>query len=602
LGNLERRLASAIHAAKVKGKAQTVLTQGPYALDGGVYTVTLHEYQGLNVALDKVKDLQAKEWLDTATSWFALKVFVLNPDLAVFTHMSVNVFFPPSGQLLPEVTIQSFPAEPYQSVSKMAADFVWGVLWFHLFVTNAVGLVMACAKGKKQTYFGNPWNWLTWLSIIGGLLIIGLWVIFLGRLKTVKDMALDVVLTRPDPGATPAFTSAIQEADYLQNTDELHAEVAKLSGFLMLSRLAVCWYTILIMFRFFQAFKAQPRLAVVTNTITRSLTDLAHFIIVLIVVLLAYSVAGMFLFGHRLLNFSEMGTSLNTCFLVMIGDFDFAELSAEHPLTAVIWFWSYMILVSLIMLNMLLAIIMDLYTEVKAEAMESDPLWTQGRKMIVDAWSHRDWIKLKQIEEKVRELPAKITSLDKDLLMELLPEMIEQQAMALIEETVATEQNEESKGIAMSDAMKMVGWIKIAVQKIARRIEDILMIEKEEKEILASSGLAGGGLAAKAAGGDSMPMPPNTAAFDPASEEKMQAIEKRLGSMETFLNESMCFSVYRAKEMRNRLNVIEDLLQGQSNALSSTSGAPAMDEWDAPPVFSKNMSPRSPPALTGFSA
>merc|ERR1719183_74037 len=103
------------------------------------------------------------------------------------------------------------------------------------------------------------------------------------------------------------------------------------------------------------------------------------------------------------------------------------------------------------------------------------------------------------------------------------------------------------------------------------------MIEKEEKEILLGSDP--GSLAGKA--GTLGAMPANTAAFDPASDQKMQAIEKRLGQMENFLNESMVFSVYRAKEMRNRLNVIEDLLQGQSNIMSgaATGASPAVDDW-----------------------
>merc|ERR1740130_2141465 len=184
---------------------------------------------------------------------------------------------------------------------------------------------------------------------------------------------MNVVLSRPTPGASPPFKSAFQEVEYLKATDELHSEVAKLSGFLMMSRLVICWYTIII----------------------------------------------------------------------MIGDFDFAELGAEHPLTAVLWFWTYMILVALIMLNMLLAIIMDVYTEVKTDASEQDPIWTQFSKVLSDAWNHRDWIKLKTIVDQVHNLPVKVTQLDKDLLLEMLPDMIEGQALALIEETVKNEENEE---------------------------------------------------------------------------------------------------------------------------------------------------------------
>lgn len=422
-----------------------------------------------------------------------------------------------------------------------------------------------------------------------------LWMVFLTRLDEVKNEAMNVVLSRPTPGADPPFASAYQESEYLKATDELHADVAKLSGFLMSSRLVICWYTIMIMFRFFQAFKAQPRLAVVTNTITRSFKDLVHFLVVFVVVVFAYSVAAMFLFGHRLLQFSELGTSLNTCFLVVIGDFDFSEMAAEHPFTATLWFWTFIILVSLIMLNMLLAIIMDIYTEVKMDASATDPLWEQARKSLADAWAHRDWIKLRQVVDQINVMPAHVKYLDKDLLLEGLPDMIEPQALALIQEALRNETSVETKGMSISDAMKMVGWIKIAIQKIARRIEDIIMIEKEEKEILL--GTNGPIMGPGGAGGAS------SAAFDPASDQKMQGIEKRLGQMESFLNESMVFSVYRAKEMRNRLNVIEDLLQGQANIQTANNGM-AHDEWDAPPVFNARgyANGSGPPAITNFSA
>lgn len=125
LHGLGRRLASATNAAKVKGNAQHILTSGPADYVGGVYTVSLHEHEGLAAAQKTIEALRQKTWIDVQTAWFGMKVFVLNPDLAVFTHMTVNVFMPPSGQFLPQVTVQSFPAEPYQSSSKLAADFCW---------------------------------------------------------------------------------------------------------------------------------------------------------------------------------------------------------------------------------------------------------------------------------------------------------------------------------------------------------------------------------------------------------------------------------------------------------------------------------------------
>ena len=48
-----------------------------------------------------------------------------------------------------------------------------------------------------------------------------------------------------------------------------------------------------------------------------------------------------------------------TAFICLMGDFDFPALYFVDPISSIIWFWSFNILVLLVMLNMLLAIVMD---------------------------------------------------------------------------------------------------------------------------------------------------------------------------------------------------------------------------------------------------
>jgi len=594
-----RRLVDPSHTERVRGGESDAIAANAdgKGFDGGIYTVVLHEYDGLNMAREKLANLSSATWLDTASAWFGLKVFMLNPDLAVYTHLVVNVFMPPSGELIPYVSLQSFPAEPYQKTTTLVCDVIWGILWFHLAISSLFKFVLATGRGDGCNYMTDPWNWVDWGTVLGGAVIIGMWILFMGKISTVKKMAMDVVLNRPTLGAVPPFASVYQEHDYKQNTDDLHAEVGQFAGFLMAYRLIICWYTILIMVRFFRAFKAQPRLAVVTNTIARSATDLAHFLVVLMVVVMSYAVAGMFMFGHRMLQFSQLSITLNTCMMIMIGDFDFAEMGAEHPVTSVLWFWSYMVLVSLIMLNMLLAIILDIYAEVKADSSEEDAVWTQAKRVLQDSWKNRDYVKYNVIQQCLDKLPDTTEYVDKDLLVEIVPDITEKQAKELIDTTEKHEEAEESKGMSISDAMKMVGWIKIAVQKVARRIEDIMQIEKEEKELLLNSGFSG----ARVNGGSSLEFEGEVVSFDPISDQKMQALDARLAQMEGFMKESANFSVGRSREMRNRLAVIEDLLQANKDALSG--GIPIdngrSDEWDLPPRLSAQersfLQPTQPP-------
>merc|ERR1712060_871749 len=61
--------------------------------------------------------------------------------------------------------------------------------------------------------------------------------------------------------------------------------------------------------------------------------------------------------------------------------------------------------------------------------------------------------------------------------------------------------------------------------------------------------------------------------LDPGSEQKMQVVERRLGQMEEFLEDSMRNTVNRSKEMRNRLTIIESLLKGQQESTPMRMGA-----------------------------
>merc|ERR1712151_306663 len=105
------------------------------------------------------------------------------------------------------------------------------------------------------------------------------------------------------------------------------------------------------------SFNSQPRLAVVTQTISRAGSDLVHFMIIVVIIFMSFVASGMFLFGRKIWSFSSMFYSMNTCFRMMLGDFEWETLGEEHPLTAAIWFGTYMLLLMLLLLNMLMAII-----------------------------------------------------------------------------------------------------------------------------------------------------------------------------------------------------------------------------------------------------
>ncbi len=145
-------------------------------------------------------------------------------------------------------------------------------------------------------------------------------------------------------------------------------------------------YIFLAVFRLFRGFAAQPRLGLVTSTISNAASDIFHFLIVFSCVFCTYATAGLLLFGSHVRDFESFLRSLIACWRLVTGDFDFSDTYRGIDWTASFLFLgSFTIFVVLILLNMLLAIVLETYLDVKqkntekAETLYSQALETLGR-------------------------------------------------------------------------------------------------------------------------------------------------------------------------------------------------------------------------------
>merc|ERR1719161_3067917 len=85
--------------------------------------------------------------------------------------------------------------------------------------------------------------------------------------------------------------------------------------------LAMGGAAISIMLKFFKAFQANPRLQLVTNTLVKAGSDIFHFSVVFLAVFLGFAVTGHILLGNDLVQFRSFSNSIDTCFIVLMGEF-----------------------------------------------------------------------------------------------------------------------------------------------------------------------------------------------------------------------------------------------------------------------------------------
>merc|ERR1719330_1527803 len=130
------------------------------------------------------------------------------------------------------------------------------------------------------------------------------------------------------------------------------------------------------------------------------MTDVFHFLFVFLPSFMAYVIAGSLLFGRTMEEFATIQGSFGTVFrIAMESEYEWAELSEQYYWTAAIWAWTFMILVVLLFLNMVVAIILDIYNETRESSFPGEAIWETAAHFLYRTKNYRSWVTDKKLEE-----------------------------------------------------------------------------------------------------------------------------------------------------------------------------------------------------------
>jgi hypothetical protein len=316
------------------------------------------------------RDLENQVWLNPRTSKVEIIFTTYNPHLDVFTANFVLFFVTRAGHIFKKIEPVSFWLVPYRSWWNWFFDIGW-LFWVgKILVDEGKEIIMkirhdGCCAGIKD-YIGLG-NAIDWTNVIYAMTITAIWLFHCQSLASFRDL-----LGEADPTVAGSFATDAKREEFYDNAVSLVWQS-------MVMRRVIAFYPFVVVSRFLKVFSYQPRLALVTSTLAQASTDIIHFGVVFMVVFAVYTVSGMMLFGQELDNFAGLDRATNTVFQILLGEFDYQEMVMVGRLDTTIWFVSFMLLVVNIMLNMLLAIILDRYTEVKGGLGEScETLWSQA--------------------------------------------------------------------------------------------------------------------------------------------------------------------------------------------------------------------------------
>jgi len=123
-------------------------------------------------------------------------------------------------------------------------------------------------------------------------------------------------------------------------------------------------------FKVFKYISFNKTMTQLNETLAKCAKDIMGFLVMFLIVFVAFMQWGFLLFGTQVKDFSTVGDSFFTLFRIILGDFDFEAIENANRILGPFYFLVFVFFVFFVLLNMFLAIINDTYGAVKDELAE----------------------------------------------------------------------------------------------------------------------------------------------------------------------------------------------------------------------------------------
>lgn len=305
---------------------------------GGGYTIRLKGH--LADVKARLKRAQQQSWLDKRTRRVTLAFSVYNSNVNLFAACSINVEFIEGGGLL-----MSHRFEPVKLlVSENSLKDMVVNLCMIFFVIATVFFTMKELwemKKRKCEYFISYWS-LTELTLLA-FSYLEIYLYFYKQYLTAEALR---VFNRTRGNGYVRMDSAVY-------VDVIYVYVM---GMIMFA-------SILKLIKLLQFNK---RMNILALTIRRCWDELSYFFIAFGVIFFAFCCLFYFMFLTQLPEFSYIGGSVQMCFSMLLGKFEFQAMKEANELSPILFF-IFSVLNSMILINIMLTIILQAFTEVKLD-------------------------------------------------------------------------------------------------------------------------------------------------------------------------------------------------------------------------------------------
>ena len=345
---------------------------------------------------EQLQYYREREWVDEQTIELIATIATYNAEHGIFAQLILYTKFERGGRVENTYASESIMGDPYGVESeKDNITYQWVIgldlLWIGMVTALMIGEFQEM-KELKLMYLRDFWNVLDWIQCLLTIAIEGYWIYIAvagySLLGSYADSHDEKMLNSTFDGvlATPQREDVTFKLNILLQHGVIYRYLTIVN-------------ILILVIRFFKAFNVQPRLAVISKTLTKSMPDLAHFLVIFVCLYMTFVMFAHFVFGHMVETYSTVpmamyntmrgfvaAPAVNVPEIIQTNTADIIPRVATIPM-AEIWWLMFMILVFLVVRSILLAIVLEAYKEAKSQSAHATTMWHQTNDMIRDVIS-----------------------------------------------------------------------------------------------------------------------------------------------------------------------------------------------------------------------
>mmetsp|Transcript_67679 Transcript_67679/g.141089 ORF Transcript_67679/g.141089 Transcript_67679/m.141089 type:complete len:691 (+) Transcript_67679:122-2194(+) len=355
---------------ELKGSKESKTTFGPYyAPDKYVYQdydtgsqddgFVIHFPFDLLDTERKLRELKADRWIrvDEGMAWTRIDFATYNPSSNLFAQVEFTIKVDQSGMLVPTMEVSTMRSEVYMNSVRDYVQIVLELLVMIGILMYIIGdlkdALVNRSHGTWAEYFGKFWNIIDLFQIILFIIDFIIWMM------VITDPVRRDITVELGPTGDEGQRFMLQDKLVYKETSLSLAGVRSL----LRSYYACQAITLMItLLRLLKYMTVNPLLGSLVETFVIMKVQILQFILVVALSNTAFAYMGYILFGDAVEAFHTFDLAYFTIFGMLLGDgLGYSTLAEANPIGAPIFYLPFVLFYSLILLQLVVAIIVEAY-------------------------------------------------------------------------------------------------------------------------------------------------------------------------------------------------------------------------------------------------